>query len=87
VTQVSEQPKPSKKCSARSLQIEEIGDRWTGFKPRIRIMGQWLERAGFKPGTRVSVVCRSLGFIELRAFSSVSKSMDLASADVIQNPS
>jgi hypothetical protein len=72
---------------ARSLQIEEIGDRWKGFKPRIRIMGQWLERAGFKPGGRVSVVCREMGMIELRAFGSIPSVVNLASHDEIQNPS
>jgi hypothetical protein len=73
--------------TVRSLQIEEIGDRWKGFRPRIRIMGQWLERAGFKPGTRVSVICRNAGFIELRAFGSISHTMNLLLEDEIQNPS
>ena len=88
VTQVSEQPKLYQQAkSVRSLQIEEIGDRWKGFKPRIRMMGKWLERAGFKPGTRVLLTCRGLGFIELRAFGSISQSTNLTSADEIQNPS
>lgn len=63
-------PSGEKEQPRRSLQIEAIGDAWKGVKPRIRIGGQWLERAGFKPGTRVSVTCRETGFIELRAFSS-----------------
>lgn len=72
----------------RSLQIEAVGDSWKKqIKPKIRITGKWLERAGFKPGTRVSLICRELGFIELRAFGSISQSMNLMSADEIQNPS
>ena len=54
--------------SARSLKIEETGDSWKGLiKPKIRLMGRWLEKAGFKPGTRVQVVCVSPGVIELRS--------------------
>jgi hypothetical protein len=30
-------------------------------------MGHWLERAGFKPGTRVSITCMAPGVIELRS--------------------
>lgn len=41
---------------ARSLKIEKTGDFFGGkIIPRIRITGQWLERAGFKPGHRVEV--------------------------------
>ena len=44
------------------------GDFWRGLiKPKIRIMGQWLERAGFKPGNRVQVTCVAPGVIELRS--------------------
>jgi hypothetical protein len=50
------------------LKIEEHGDRFRGrIKPKIRLMGHWLERAGFKPGTRVSVKCLGSGVIELRS--------------------
>ena len=52
----------------RTLKIEVAGDFWKGgIKPKIRLMGQWLERAGFQPGNRVSVTCLSPGIIELRA--------------------
>jgi hypothetical protein len=49
------------------LQIEEDGDRWRGFKPKIRLIGRWLERAGFAPGNRVHVTCVAPGVIELRS--------------------
>lgn len=52
----------------RTLKIEEDGDYSKGrIKPKIRLMGQWLERAGFKPGTHVSVRCLGSGVIELRS--------------------
>jgi hypothetical protein len=50
------------------LQIEAGGDVWKrSIKPKIRLMGRWLERAGFKPGNRVQVTCIAPGIIELRA--------------------
>jgi hypothetical protein len=59
---------PSEHPSLRSLKIEEEGDGFRGrVKPKIRLMGHWLERAGFKPGTRVSVRCLASGVIELRS--------------------
>jgi hypothetical protein len=52
----------------RSLKIEAEGDFWKGLtKPKIRLMGRWLERAGFRPGQRVHVTCLSPGVIELRS--------------------
>ncbi len=52
----------------RSLKIEAGGDAWKGkITPKIRLMGRWLERAGFKPDSRVSVRCIAPGVIELRA--------------------
>jgi hypothetical protein len=52
----------------RTLKIEEEGDRFRGrVKPKIRLMGRWLERAGFKPGTRVSIRCLGSGVMELRS--------------------
>jgi hypothetical protein len=52
----------------RTLKIEADGDVWKGLiKPKIRLMGHWLERAGFKPGHRVRVVCVAPGIIELRS--------------------
>lgn len=53
---------------ARTLKIEADGNRWKAIaKPKIRLIGRWLERAGFKPGHRVQVKCVSLGVIELRS--------------------
>ncbi len=52
----------------RKLKIEAEGDFWKGLmKPKIRLMGRWLERAGFKPGNRVQVTCLAPGVIELRS--------------------
>ena len=52
----------------RRLKIEEAGDFWRGLTiPKIRLMGRWLERAGFLPGERVRVTCVAPGVIELRA--------------------
>ena len=54
--------------AVRTLQIEAEGDRWKGLiKPKIRLMGQWLEHAGFRPGLRVQVTCIAPGVIELRS--------------------
>lgn len=51
----------------RMLKIEEEGDFARGkIKPKIRIIGHWLERAGFIPGHRVHVTCVAPGVIELR---------------------
>jgi hypothetical protein len=52
---------------SRSLKIEKIGDSWHGrIIPRIRIAGQWLEKAGFKPNNRVEVLIEQPGTISLR---------------------
>jgi len=52
----------------RSLKIEADGDIWKGLiKPKIRLMGRWLERAGFTPGHRVHITCVAPGVIELRS--------------------
>ena len=54
--------------AVRQLKIEAEGDFWKGLmKPKIRLMGRWLERAGFKPGSRVHVTCVAPGVIELRS--------------------
>ncbi|MCX6630026.1 MAG: SymE family type I addiction module toxin [Candidatus Solibacter sp.] len=54
--------------TVRTLQIEAEGDRWKGLiKPKIRLMGRWLEQAGFRPGLRVQVTCVAPGVIELRS--------------------
>ncbi len=58
------EPRPS----VRTLQIEADGDPWKGLiKPKIRLIGRWLEHAGFKPGHRVQVTCVAPGVIELRS--------------------
>ena len=54
--------------SVRLLKIEADGDSWKGLiKPKIRLTGRWLERAGFRPGHRVRVMCVAPGVIELRS--------------------
>lgn len=61
-------PRSEPPLDVRSLQIEAEGDPWKGPpKPKIRLMGRWLENAGFPPGLRVQVLCLSPGRIELRA--------------------
>jgi hypothetical protein len=52
----------------RSLKIEADGDGWAGkIKPKIRLKGKWLERAGFRPGSRVKVTSVTAGVMELRS--------------------
>jgi len=52
----------------RSLKIEADGDGWAGkIKPKIRLKGNWLERAGFRPGGRVKVTSVTVGVMELRS--------------------
>jgi hypothetical protein len=69
--------------NARLLKIEEEGDPWKGrAKPKIRLQGKWLERAGFRPGHRVSVSCIADGVIELR-----SEDPDLPFLNETGNPS
>ena len=51
----------------RTLKIEAIGDFATRkIKPRIRLSGQWLERAGFKPGHRVEINSLKTGELALQ---------------------
>ena len=60
--------RPRSYAAVRTLQIEAEGDFCKGLiKPKIRIMGRWLEQAGFKPGYRVQLTCVAPGVIELRA--------------------
>ena len=60
--------RPEPAPPVRTLKIEAEGDGWKGLiKPKIRLVGRWLERAGFRPGTRVSVTCLAPGVIELRS--------------------
>lgn len=54
--------------TSRSLKIEADGDGWAGtIKPKIRLKGNWLERAGFKAGGRVKVTSVTVGVLELRS--------------------
>jgi len=51
----------------RSLAIEATGDFFRRkITPKIRLTGQWLERAGFKPGHRVEVLIEQPGSLTLR---------------------
>lgn len=51
----------------RSLAIEATGDYFANkVKPKIRLSGNWLERAGFKPGHRVEVQIEQPGTLTLR---------------------
>lgn len=54
--------------AVRTLKIESDGDAWKGgLKPKIRLMGRWLERAGFQAGFHVQVITLAPGVIELRS--------------------
>lgn len=49
------------------LKVEETGDFYFGnVRPRIRLSGRWLERAGPKPGHRVQVTWIDDGVLSLR---------------------
>lgn len=51
----------------RTIKIEESGDFWSGdVKPRIRLTGRWLDKAGFKAGHRVDVEFHKTGVLVLR---------------------
>jgi len=55
----------------RRLKVEAAGDFWKGLlKPKIRLMGRWLDRAGFRSGNHVYVWCIAPGVIELRSADS-----------------
>ena len=59
---------PNPGLKPRRLKIEQEGDPWKGkVRPKIRLQGCWLERAGFKHGSHVNVKCIASGVIELRA--------------------
>jgi len=55
-------------CSkTRSLRIEAVGDfAKRKIKPRIRLSGHWLEKAGFKPGHRVEISSSKPGELSLQ---------------------
>jgi hypothetical protein len=53
--------------NARTLKIEADGDFCHDkIKPKIRLTGCWLERAGFKPGHHVTVEIIGPGVLTLR---------------------
>jgi hypothetical protein len=71
----------------RNLKIEAEGDYFRGrIKPKLRLMGQWLERAGFRPGTRVSVRCLGSGIIELRSETAEVNEGKTSSSDELNCP-
>jgi hypothetical protein len=51
----------------RTLKIEAVGDfAYRRIKPQIRLTGQWLEQAGFKPGHRVEISLAKPGELSLQ---------------------
>jgi hypothetical protein len=71
----------------RTLKIEADGDYFNGrIKPKIRLMGQWLERAGFRPGNHVHVTCVTPGMIELRSADALMEESKPASSDQSEQP-
>jgi hypothetical protein len=72
----------------RILRIEATGDFWRGLiKPKIRLTGHWLERAGFRPGSRVYVTCVAPGVIELRSGDAVvANGMEVPSSEQPECP-
>jgi len=51
----------------RTLQIEATGDFWRRrIKPKIRLSGHWLQKAGFEPGQRVRVTTQRPGELTLQ---------------------
>ena len=60
----------------RTLKIESAGDYWRGkVSPKIRLTGQWLERAGFKPGHRVKIITTEPGKLTLQFWSQPDEAM------------
>jgi len=54
--------------NARTLKVEMTGDFFSRkVKPAIRLKGRWLERAGFPPDSRVRVIIRATGILEIHA--------------------
>jgi len=57
----------------RTLKIEATGDFCYGkITPKIRLTGQWLERAGFKPVHRVEVRLEQSGILTLHVLDQAS---------------
>ena len=51
----------------RTLKIEAVGDfACRRIKPQIRLAGNWLEQAGFKPGHRVEISLSKPGELSLQ---------------------
>jgi len=58
--------------TVRRLKIEADGDPWKGnIKPKIRLMGRWLEQAGFSPGRHVHITNIAPGVMLLRSSESM----------------
>ncbi len=58
----------------RTLKIEADGDFWKDFtKPKIRLVGRWLERAGFSSGSYVHVSYIAPRDIKLRCSVAVTE--------------
>lgn len=54
-------------AKTRKLKIEAIGDFANRkVRPRIRLGGRWLERAGFKPGHKTEILILSSGKLLLQ---------------------
>jgi hypothetical protein len=52
----------------RNLKVETTGDFYRRkVKPAIRLKGNWLARAGFLPDSRVRVIIRETGILEIHA--------------------
>ena len=65
-------PRAGPHLSVRTLKIEPHGDFSKGLiKAKIRLIGRWLEEAGFRPGHHVRVTCVAPGVIELRSAEAV----------------
>jgi hypothetical protein len=70
-TQVHKPAPPNPDPRVRRLKIEEDGDPWKGkVRPKMRLQGSWLKRAGFKQGNYVHVKCVALGVMQLHSSDS-----------------
>lgn len=51
----------------RCLKVEAEGDPWRGkLKPKIRLVGRWLEQMGFPPGGQVEVSPIEPGLLQIK---------------------
>lgn len=70
----------------RNLKIEAAGDYWRGkVTPKIRLTGQWLEQAGFKPGNRVEIQLSGQGTLTLKFLPIPDKSSLQGKSAAMQN--